>query len=91
MKTIQDLKQMIAQPASKHWFEKHGSPKVKALKHAKDSGHYVSPNGVRYLSKKEQREKTKDWPKANKGSVAWPKTDKQKREHQQRFHRAWND
>lgn len=64
----------------------------KALEHAKDSGHYVSPQGVRYLSKAEQKEKTKNWPKANpKGSVAWPKTDEQKREHQARFHRAWND
>lgn len=31
MKTIKDLKKMIAQPASKHWFAKHGSPKQKAL------------------------------------------------------------
>jgi hypothetical protein len=34
MKTIKDLKAMIAQPASKEWFKKHGSPKHKALKRA---------------------------------------------------------
>lgn len=27
MKTIKDLKQMISEPASKEWFEKHGSAK----------------------------------------------------------------
>jgi hypothetical protein len=74
--------------------DKH--PKNKALERAKqprkDSGHYVSPQGVRYLSKKESAEKTKNWPKAVKGgSVAWPETDEQKREHQRRFKRAWND
>lgn len=46
----------------------------------------------RKLTLKEQREKTKDWPKAVKGgSVAWPETAEQKREHQRRFGRAWND
>lgn len=28
MKTIKDLKAMIAQPASKDWFKKHGKPKT---------------------------------------------------------------
>ena len=68
--------------------------KQKALtkKVRKDSGHYVSPQGVRYLSRKESAEKTKHWPRANpEGSVAWPKTDEQKRAHQARFGRAWND
>lgn len=27
MKTIKDLKQMISEPASKEWFEKHGGAK----------------------------------------------------------------
>ena len=27
MKTIKDLKQMIAEPSSKEWFEKHGGAK----------------------------------------------------------------
>lgn len=31
MKTIQDLKQMISEPASKEWFAKHGNPKRRAL------------------------------------------------------------
>lgn len=26
---IQKLKQMISEPASKQWFKKHGTPKVK--------------------------------------------------------------
>ncbi len=29
--TIKDIKQMVAEPASKEWFQKHGSPKSKAL------------------------------------------------------------
>lgn len=32
MKTIQDLKAMIKEPASRKWFEKHGTPKGKAIK-----------------------------------------------------------
>jgi hypothetical protein len=48
---IKTLKSMIAQPASKHWFEKHGSPKSKAIHKA------------RRLSPEEQKEKTKNWPK----------------------------
>jgi hypothetical protein len=92
MKTIKDLKAMIAQPASKEWFKKHGAPKHKALQKKKDSGHYVSPQGVRYLSKAEQKAKMKDWPNAKpKGSVEWPKTAEQKRQHQHKFKRAWND
>lgn len=68
------------------------TPKDKALQKKKDSGTYVSPNGVRYLSKKEQKEKTKNWNKSDgKGSVTSPKTDEQKREHQRRFKRAWNE
>ncbi len=72
------------------------TPQHKALNNKKqphkDSGSYVSPNGVRYLSKKEQKEKTKGWNKGKGGgTVAFPKTDKQKKEHQNRFGRAWND
>lgn len=55
-------------------------------------GGYVDDKGIRHLSPKEQKEKTKNWPKSDgKGSVAWPKTDGQKRQHQHRFGRAWND
>lgn len=32
---INKLKQMIAEPASKEWFKKHGMPKSKALKKKK--------------------------------------------------------
>jgi len=32
---IKKLKQMIAEPASKEWFAKHGLPKQKALVKAK--------------------------------------------------------
>ncbi len=36
MKTIEDLKKMIKEPASKEWFKKHGTPKSKALKKKKE-------------------------------------------------------
>lgn len=32
MKNIKDLKQMIKEPASKEWFEKHGSKKKEVAK-----------------------------------------------------------
>lgn len=35
MKTIHDLKMMIAEPASKEWFRKHGLPKGKKGEMAK--------------------------------------------------------
>lgn len=58
--------------------------KSKAIKVKKDSGHYVSPNGVRYLSKAEQKAKTKSWPsynkeaheKAHKADSHWEMADK---------------
>lgn len=91
--TTSHLKKMISEPSGKEWFAKHGMPKGakhKALN--KESGHYVSPQGVRYLSKKEQKEKTKNWPKSNgKSTVAFPTTGEHKREHQSRFGRAHNE
>lgn len=32
---IQTLKQMISEPASKEWFKKYGTPKLKALRKIK--------------------------------------------------------
>jgi len=78
--------------------------KANALKKKvrKDSGHYVSPNGVRYLSRKEQKEKMKGWNKVavshgtkdsrfKAGTFGSDTTEKEKRDHQDRFGRAWND
>lgn len=69
--------------------------KTKALSKFKESGHYFSPQGVRYLNKTEQKEKTKDWPKAVKGREygmkAQMKKHKENREFQRRTGRAWND
>lgn len=92
MSMISHLKKMIAEPASKEWFAKHSS-KGKALN--KHSGKYVSPQGVRYLSKAEQKEKTKDWPKAEHGKDYSMKAQmgrhQENREFQRRTGRAWND
>lgn len=77
MKTIQDLKKMISQPASKEWFEKHGLPKSKAL-HA-PSGKVILKK-PRMLTEAERKEKTKDWPTGkSKALSAHEKHDYQKR------------
>lgn len=91
-KPFKSIKQMISQPASKHWFARQ-----KLTEEARGKGHHkalekFTANGVRLLSKAEQKEKTKHWPKATKGgSVAWPETEEQKRAYQHKFKRAWND
>jgi hypothetical protein len=58
MKTIKDLKAMIAQPASKEWFAKHGSPKHKALskitgRSSKAQLHHESIGELRKMADKE--------------------------------------
>lgn len=69
--------------------------KEKALQKLKDSGKYISPQGIRYLSKKEQKEKTKDWPKAihgrKYGMKAQMERHEENREFQRKHGRAWND
>lgn len=65
---------------------KRDSPKSKALEKSK-----YTDKGVRILSKSEQAEKTKNWPKSSGSSTAWPNTDKEKSNYQRRFGRASNE
>jgi len=75
MKTIKDLKQMISEPASKEWFEKHGGAKKAIAKkmggvipgvtasHEKKVLKSIKKTG-RYespASKKAQKESDKKW------------------------------
>ena len=54
MTTIKDLKAMIAQPASKEWFKKHGAPKHKAL--SKMSNEDKSLKHHQILAKEEHKQ-----------------------------------
>lgn len=66
-------------------WSKPKSHKSKALKEKKDG--YTDDKGIRHLSKKEQAEKTKNWPK----STGHTDTDKEKREYQNKYKKAWNE
>ncbi len=70
-----NLKKMMAEPASKEWFAKHGSPKTKAL---------VKLKQPRLLSVSERAEKTKNWPKGPSAPV-------DEKAYQKRVGRAYND
>lgn len=56
MKSIKDLKEMIKEPASKEWFEKHGS-KSKALKSYRDKDSQRTEHNPSALKSSEQKEK----------------------------------
>ncbi len=71
MKTIEDLKQMIKEPASKEWFAKHGTshsapshPKAKALHKATIVGSNLwikqNPNSPQAKKAKEEHSKMKE-------------------------------
>lgn len=54
MKTIKDLKQMIAEPASKEWFEKHGGAKkaiAKKMSNTNSAKKYFYDKGVENIGK----------------------------------------
>ena len=55
MKSIKDLKEMIKEPASKEWFEKHS--KSKALKTYRDKDSQRTEHNPSALSHKEQEAK----------------------------------
>lgn len=78
MKTIEDLKKMIKEPASKEWFEKHGTPKSMALHKVK-----IQKHKPRMLSAEESKAKMSSFPKNA------PKVDEAK--YQKKFKRAYND
>ena len=88
---IEKLKKMISEPASKEWFKKHSS-KGKALD--KVSGK-IKKKPVRYLTEAEQKEKTKNWPKAEKGKDYSMKAQmgrhQENRNYQKNTGRAYND
>lgn len=73
------------------------NPRSKALKVKSEGGTnkinmgYISKKGTKFLSSKEQHDKTKKWPTGGKSTVAWPTTESHKKEHQARFKRAWNE
>lgn len=94
MKTIKDLKKMISEPSSKEWFKKHGSAKSNAMHKAMGYGKEVGRTSEgkiilkkpRRLTAEESKEKTKDWPK---GSHTVTEADK--REHQKKHGRSYDD
>lgn len=43
------------------------------------------------LTTKERNLKMKDWPKDTGETIAWPKSKGMKKQHQDRFNRAWNE
>ena len=60
-------------------------PKHKALEK-------FTANGIRILSKAEQREKMKSWPKAGSSkNITAKSSDAEKNAYQHKFKRAWND
>ncbi len=75
------LKRYLIDGEKEHSTKGH---KAGALKKAK-----VTDKGVKYLSKTEQKDKTKGWPKASESS--FPTSNKEKDDYQRRYKRAWND
>lgn len=83
MKTINDIKKMIKEPASKEWFAKHGGVGEKKKEIAKKM---KQKKPTRYLTKEESEAKMKamNFPS---GGVKEPNhTD-----YQRKFGRAYND
>lgn len=86
MKTLKDLKQMMREPASKEWFAKHGMPKNHFKKAIDSASGKVPKKAVRFLSKAESKAKTKDWP-----STGRKVTEQDKRDHQKKHGRSYDD
>lgn len=74
----------------------------KSIRRAKDKGRYISPKGVRYRSKAEQRKMLKSFPSSKvsretkdprfkAGTFGSDTTEEEKREYQRKHRRAWNE
>lgn len=74
---------MAINPFSQSYLK--GDAKRKAL-HKK-----INAGTGRHLTRAEQREKMKNWPKHHGSTISFPTTEAHKKEHQRRFGRAWND
>lgn len=77
------LKSMIKEPASRKWFEKHGTPKSLALRKDKEMEKKVNAGTGRRLTKEESEFKTRDWPKSGK--------EPNHTDYQKRIGRAYNE
>ncbi len=94
MSQLDDIKKRLEERKAK-MTERYNSPEAVKLRGSieKSNERILKSSAKRSALAKKQTERAhkKESNRVFKeGSVAWPKTDEQKREHQRRFKKAWN-